>query len=124
MKYKMVIPEMVFNKMKNEGRKTDIHLLDKQCQQIKVHDLIEYVGDYSGQRMLRKVKGMAFFDNFEDMVDSLPPQIFGYDNKEEILVRLNRLYLKERQAEFNVLLLFVVEDSNAISDFSRDSKVR
>ena len=124
MKYRMIIPEMLFHKIRNEGRRLDVHLFDKACQQIKIHDQIEYEADHSHQVVLREVKGIGLFENFADLASSIPPEMFGYTNSDEILVRLNRLYSKEKQEEFNVLLLFLDEAAPVLENLARDELER
>ena len=41
------------------------------------------------------------------MVDCLTPQLLGYDNKEEVILRLNRAYSLEQQKDFNVMAIFI-----------------
>lgn len=54
-----------------------------------------------------QVLGTAVFDNFSNMVDCLTPQMLGYDNKEEVILRLNRAYSLDMQKNFNVMAIFI-----------------
>ena len=49
---------------------------------------------------------MAVFDNFSNLIDCLTPQMLRYENKEEIILRLNRAYSLDLQKNFNKLLQF------------------
>lgn len=109
MKYNMVLSEFPFNKIKYEGRKVDIRLFDKKRQQLKINDLIDYENFSSKEHLVCEVKGIAIFDNFSDLVDFLTPEMIGYDNKEEVIIRLNRAYPLEEQKKFNVMGIFIKE---------------
>lgn len=37
----------------------------------------------------------------------MTPQLLGYDNKEEVILRLNRAYSLEQQKDFNVMAIFI-----------------
>ncbi len=124
MKYKIKIQEMLFHKIKNSGRKIDIRLLDKQAQRLKIHDIIEYTTDDTSETILREIKGIGIFDNIYDMANIIMPQMFGYDNPEEIIVRFNRLHSKEKQNEFNILALFIGELPSLFNDSGRLAKER
>lgn len=123
MKYKITIPEMLFNKIANGERKIDLHLLTKQYQKIKLHDVIEYTTE-NGQSILRVVCGLGFFENIYDLSAGILPQMFGYNNPEEIIVRFNRLYSKEQQQDFNILALFIDELRPILSEPTREAKTR
>ena len=47
------------------------------------------------------------FDNFGTMVDCLTPQMLGYNDKEEVILRLNRAYPPDLQKNFNVMAIFI-----------------
>ncbi len=123
MKYTITIPEMLFNKIIKDERRIDIHLLTKQYQKIKLHDIIEYKTSNS-QSVLRHVRGLGFFENIYDLAASVPPEMFGYNNPEEIIVRFNRQHSKEQQKDFNILALFIDEVHPIVSEQIRDAKTR
>jgi len=123
MKYKITIPEMLFHKIANTERKIDIHLLTKQYQKIKLHDVIEY-NTSTGLSVFRNVRGLGFFENIYDLAASIPPEMFGYDNPEEIIVRFNRMNTKEQQQNFNILALFIDEIRPVVSEQVREANTR
>ncbi len=107
MQYKMELSEFSFNKIK-AGRKVDMRLFDKKRQSLKIGDIIEYENiNNPRERMACLVLGTAVFDNFSNMVDCLTPQMLGYSNKEEVILRLNRAYSLEQQKDFNVMAIFL-----------------
>ena len=107
MKYSMLVHEFSFNKIKSGNRKIGVHLLDKKAQQIKLHDVLEMHNSSTGEELDCEVTGIAIFDNFSDLVDALTPQALGYDNKEEIMIRLNRIYSEDMQKELDAVGFFI-----------------
>lgn len=113
MQYKMDLSEFSFNKIK-AGRRVDMRLFDKKRQNLKIGDVIEYENiNNPRERMECLVLGTAVFDNFSNMVDCLTPQLLGYDNKEEVILRLNRTYSLEMQKDFNVMAIFIKNITSA-----------
>ena len=97
MQYKMDLSEFSFNKIK-AGRRVDMRLFDKKRQSLKIGDMIEYENINNPHEHIEcLVQGMAVFDNFSNMIDCLTPQMLGYDDKEEIILRLNRAYSLDLQ---------------------------
>lgn len=107
MKYSFEVHEFVFNKIKSGARKVGVHLFDKQSQQVKIRDVLVMVNAVTKEKLECEVKGLAIFENFSDLVDGLTPQLIGYKSKEEVMVRLNRLYPKEQQLVYNVIGIFL-----------------
>ena len=103
MKHVLSVHEFSFNKIKKGTRRVGVHLLDKQMQKVKLHDVIEMHNVSDGDVLECEVVGIAIFDNMEDLVDAIGPHALGYDNKEEIMVRVNRLFSKEMQDTFNAV---------------------
>ena len=125
MKYQMELSEFPFNKIRFEGRKVDIRLFDKKRQSLKIGDIIEYINTNNPtERMECKVMGLAFFDNFDNLVDCLGPQMIGYADKREVLLRLNRAYALDEQRKFNVVAIFIRDISSAVREILRDSLER
>ncbi len=107
MRYKMDLSEFSFNKIQ-AGRKVDIRLYDKKRQSLKIGDIIEYENiNNPREHMECLVLGTAIFDNFSNMVDCLTPQMLGYFNKDEVILRLNRAYSLDLQKNFNVMAIFI-----------------
>jgi len=107
MKYTINIHEFSFNKIKNGSRKIAIHLFDKHTQKIKINDILDLHNSADNEHIECQIKGIAIFDNFEDLVDSLSPQALGYDNKTEVLVRVNRMFSKDLQQSLNAVAFFL-----------------
>ena len=106
-KYHIGIHEFSFNKIKNGSRKVAVSILDKQAQQLKIGDVLEVSNKKTGEKLSRKVKGVAVFDNFQDLVETLTPQALGYDNVQEVMVRLRRMYSPQQLADFNAVGFFL-----------------
>ncbi len=107
MKYSIPVHEFSFNKIKNGSRKIGVHLLDKKAQQIKLHDIIEMCNSSTSEKICCEVTGIAIFDNFDDLINALGYQALGYDNKEEVMLRLARIYPQEAQRELNAVAFFI-----------------
>ena len=107
MKYSIAVHEFSFNKIKSGSRKIGVHLLDKKAQRIKLHDILEMHNSATGEQLDCEVTGIGIFDNFDDLVDALTPQALGYDNKEEIMIRLARIYPENLQRELNAVAFFI-----------------
>lgn len=107
MKYSINVHEFSFNKIKNRVRKVAIHLFDKNTQKIDIGDILDIYNSSSGEHIEHLIKGIAIFDNFEDLTDSLTPQALGYDSKEEVIVRTNRMFSDELRQNLNVVAFFL-----------------
>lgn len=115
MQYKMDLSEFSFNKIK-AGRRVDMRLFDKKRQSLKIGDMIEYENINNPHEHIEcLVQGMAVFDNFSNLIDCLTPQMLGYDNKEEIILRLNRAYSLDLQKNFNVVAIFIKNVAPALN---------
>lgn len=124
MKYQMELNEFSYNKIK-AGRKLDIRLFDKKRQSLKIGDIIEYTNMFNPKEHLEcKVLGLAVFENFSDLIDCLTPQMIGYSNKEEIMVRVNRAYSPEQQSNFNVVAIFIRDVTPVWREISREENER
>ena len=115
MQYKMDLSEFSFNKIK-AGRRVDMRLFDKKRQSLKIGDIIEYENINNPHEHIEcLVQGMAVFDNFSNLIDCLTPQMLGYDDKEEIILRLNRAYSLDLQKNFNVVAIFIKNVASALN---------
>ena len=70
MKYTMKSNYISFNKMKNNECHVEVRLFDKKRQQLKIGDVIEFVNSRTQEKLLTQLRGIAIFENFEDMVAS------------------------------------------------------
>ena len=123
MRYKVPVHEFSFKKKKN-GRRVGVHLLDKKCQSIKLRDVLELENMSTGEKMECVVKGLAIFENFSDLVDALTPEKLGYSNKEEVMLRLNRIYSKEQQEALNAIGIFFTPQLENLNIKFRDENER
>lgn len=100
-----------YNKILGGRRKIDIRPYSKRFHGLRVGDLIDYVNIETKSRLSREIKGIALFDDFNTLIEMLPPELIGYDDKEEIRIRVERMYPKEIQKENGVCALFIDEPS-------------
>ncbi|MBO5284457.1 MAG: hypothetical protein J6B00_01125 [Alphaproteobacteria bacterium] len=100
-----------YNKILGGQRKIDIRPYTKGLHQLRVGDTIEYVNLETKSAISREVKGIALFDNFDTLINLLDPQMIGYSNREEIRLRIERMYSRREQCEFGVCALFIEEPS-------------
>lgn len=98
-----------YHKILGGQRKIDIRPYTERLHRLRVGDMIEYVNAETQGRVLRKVKGIALFDNFDTLINMLPPELIGYQSREEISLRIERMYSKKEQSEFGVCALFIDE---------------
>ncbi len=122
MKYTMKSNYISFNKMKNNECYVEVRLFDKKRQQLKIGDVIEFVNSRTQEKLLTQLRGIAIFENFEDMVDYLTPQLLGYDNKDELMLRFKRLYPADMVSKFNLVGLFVKNMTTELLEKARDEK--
>ena len=59
--------------------------------------------------MLKKLKVLLCFIVFEILIEMLDHKLIGYDSKEEIKVRVERMYSKEDIEEYGVVAFFIDE---------------
>lgn len=100
-----------YNKILGGQRKIDIRPYTKGLHQLRVGDTIEYVNLETKSTLTREIKGIALFENFDTLINLLDPQMIGYSNREEIRLRIERMYSKREQCEFGVCALFIDEPS-------------
>ena len=98
-----------YHKILGGQRKIDIRPYSERLHKLRVGDMIEYVNAETQGRITREVKGIALFDNFDTLINMLPPEMIGYNSKEEIRLRIERMYPKQTQKEFGVCALFIDE---------------
>lgn len=116
MKHVIKVMPFTYNKIAEGSKKLDVRLFDKQIQQIRLNDIIEYVNVEKDVKILCVVRGIAIFENFDMLIDTIPPQLVGYDDKEEIRVRVNRAYTKEQQKDCFACGLFISELDTSFFD--------
>ena len=103
MKFTMPMMQLPFRKLLDGSKKIEVRLYTEKCQKVRPNDIIEFECPELGKSALCLVKGFVVFDSANTMVDLLPPEAFGYDNREEIRIRLNRMFLYEDQAHYGVI---------------------
>lgn len=124
MKYPINVHEFSFNKIKNGSRKIAIHVFDKNSQKIKIHDILSIRNISTGENLDCIVKGIAIFDNFSDLTDALSPQSLGYDNKTEVMIRINRMFSTELQSNLNAVAFFLEPRYEKVNLIEREEHER
>ena len=97
MKHRMFLWRFAFDKIVNGTKRVEMRLFDQEHQKIKLNDVIEFVCQETQEKVLCLVRGLLVFERFDDLVALLPAQVFGYDNKEEVRIRINRRFSLEEQ---------------------------
>ena len=100
-----------YNKILGGQRKIDIRPYSERLHHLRVGDIIEYVNAETQSRVAREVKGIALFHDFDTLIDAFPPEQIGYNTREEIRLRIERMYSKEEQSKNGVCALFIGEPS-------------
>ncbi len=107
MKHIMKIQAFSFNKILDGSKTIDLRLFDEKHQIIRPNDIIEFVCEELKERVLCLVKAFLVFDTADNMIDVLPPSLFGYPNREEIKVRVRRIFSIEDQLKYSVMGIII-----------------
>ena len=107
MKHVIPIIPWSYSQILEGKKKIQLAVFDKVAQQVRVNDEIEFENVITKERLSCVVNGFVIFENFEMMIDTLPPELFGYDNRKEVKVRVNRLFPKE-ETENNFAVGFFI----------------
>lgn len=108
MKHTMCLMRFSFDKIVNGTKRVEVRLFDAEHQKIKLNDVIEFVCHDTGESVLCLVRGILVFERCDDLVALLPAKVFGYDNKEEVRVRLNRRFNFEEQLINHVVGILIM----------------
>jgi len=100
-----------YNKILGGQRKIDIRPYTPMLQVLRVGDTLEYENIETHTFLSREIKGIALFEDFETAIRMLPPEMIGYNDREEIKVRIERMYPKEEASKYGVCALFIEEPS-------------
>lgn len=103
MKHTMPIMKFAYDKIMDGSKHIEMRLLDDENQKIRLNDVIEFVCNETGNHLFCLVRGLMIMERFDDMIELLPLKLFGYDSKEEIKLRINRLYPLAQQFEHKTL---------------------
>lgn len=104
----MYLMRFSFDKIVNGTKRIDVRLLDKEYQKIQLNDVIEFVCQDTKETVLCLVRGVLAVERCDDLIALLPAKFFGYDNKEEVRVRLNRLFKIEDQLLYHVVGIIIM----------------
>ena len=98
-----------YHKIIGGQRKIDIRPYVPTLHNLKVGDMIEYVNVETNTSVMREIKGIATFSDFDTLIKMLSPELIGYDTREEVKLRVERMYSPSEQAENGVCALFIDE---------------
>lgn len=121
MKYRMTIRPLALKKIRENGKRIELRLLNEEWRKLRLHDVIEFVSEKEEDKLLCLVHGVIIFETFDEIIDSLPVRYFGYDNKEEVKIRINRLYPLQEQKNHNVIGIFIIPLQEYQLEKDRDS---
>lgn len=108
MKHTMYLMRFSFDKIVNGTKRVEVKLFDEDHQKIKLNDVIEFVCQDTDEKVLCLVRGLLVFERCDDLVALLPSKVFGYDNKEEVRIRLNRRFSFEEQLFNHVVGILIM----------------
>lgn len=92
-----------FDQIVNGTKRIDLRLYEQEYQKIRINDIIEYNCTEVQEKLYCLVRGILVFERFDDMIELFPAKMFGYDNREEIKIRIKRLYSFEEQLSKHVV---------------------
>lgn len=98
-----------YNKILGGQRKIDVRPYVPQLQTMRVGDMLEYHNLETGTTLVREIKGIALFPDFDTLIRLLPPEMIGYATREEVRVRLERMYPQEDVEKYGACALFIEE---------------
>ena len=108
MQYKMPIYSIPFRLIKEGKRKVDMRLLDEKRQKLKLNDIIEFIDSRTNESLFCKVKGLLVFNSFDELIDTIPLEMLGtYKDKDEIKLRIRRLYAHQNVENYQVVGIFI-----------------
>jgi ASC-1-like (ASCH) protein len=100
-----------FNKIVSKERKIDIRPYMPNLRKLTPGMMIDYRNLESGETVTRELKGIAYFGDFESLINMLDPKMIGYTNREEIRVRVERLYQNGEDTKYGACALFIDDPS-------------
>jgi len=104
--HNMKLQSVPFEKIKNGTKTIELRLNDEKRRLIKVGDFIEFTEVNSSEKLKCKVIKLHYFENFQQLYESLPLQKCGY-SKEELKTAspqdMDQYYTQEAQVKFGVL---------------------
>ena len=103
------ISPFAYNKILGGQRKIDIRPYTPMLHALRVGDILEYENIETKTTLPREIIGIALFEDFATAIRSLPPEMIGYNSREEIRARIERIYDKEEISKYGVCALFVEE---------------
>jgi len=98
-----------YHKIVGGQRKIDIRPYVPALHELKIGDMIEYVNVETNTSVMREIKGIAIFSDFDTMIKMLPPELIGYETREEVKLRIERMYTHSEQTENGVCAFFIDE---------------
>ena len=106
-KHQIEVYPFAFNKILSNDRKIDVRPYTKNMHDIAVGDMVDYVNLENKESVVREVKGIALFDDFETMINMLSPELIGYKSRKEVMLRVERMYSKDIEQKNGVMAIFL-----------------
>lgn len=100
-----------YHKIIGGQRKIDIRPYTKRLHNLRVGDILEYTNIETQASIAKEIKGIALFRDFDTLINMLPAEMIGYNSKEEIRIRIERMYSRQEECEYGVCALFIGEPS-------------
>lgn len=104
MKHTMKLQPFSFDKIKNGDKEIEVRLYDEKRQEIKIGDIIEFKKEPDQiETITTEVVGLLNYKTFLDMINDFPANIFGAQNKEDLLKSISTHYTEEQEKKYTVL---------------------
>ncbi|MEA3272825.1 MAG: ASCH domain-containing protein [Patescibacteria group bacterium] len=104
MHYQMKLAQEPFEKIANGKKIIESRLYDEKRQQINVGDTIEFSqNDNTEKKVLKTVRSLYLYRNFEEMFSDFPAEYFGGESKENLLEKIHQFYPPEKEIQFGVV---------------------
>ena len=110
-RHQIEVYPFAYQKILDGKRKIDIRPYKKNLHNLHVGDMVEYVNVENKNVSIREVKGIALFDDFETLIEMLDHNLIGYETKDEIRIRVKRMYSKNDIEDYGVVAIFIDEPS-------------
>lgn len=105
--YQMKLPERPFYKIKSGEKRIEARLFDKKRQNLKIGDIIAFfkLPDLD-ENISVKVIELLQYDTFQELINDIPMELFGYPNNSNKLTFAQsyyRIYTKEDEKKYGVI---------------------
>lgn len=93
-----------FEAIKSGHKTIELRLYDEKRKSINIGDIIEFKKEPEQNESIKtQVVALLRYANFSEMFDDFEPDLFGGNNKEELLNDVSEFYTTEEQGKYGVL---------------------